>query len=78
MRHGDGPANDGEREQRHQPQCRPIKFFRDAPFAAADGVDAATLDAEYHRKYDRYGQRIVGTVVGEKAHPNTLHLVPEE
>lgn len=51
---------------------------RDVAFATADVVDAATLDAEYHRKYDRYGERIVRTVVGEKAHPNTLHLVPEE
>jgi len=51
---------------------------RDVTLAPADDVEGATLDAEYHRKYDRYGQRIVGTVVGEKAHPNTLRLQPEE
>ncbi|GAB3799812.1 DUF2255 family protein [Humibacter antri] len=51
---------------------------RDVAFAPADDADAATIDTEYHRKYDRYGQRIVETVVGEMAHPNTLRLTPEE
>ena len=42
--------------------------------AAAD-VHAA-IDAAYHRKYDRYGPTIVGTVVGTKAAAVTIRLTP--
>ncbi len=42
------------------------------------GVSAADIDAAYHAKYDRYGPKIVGTVVGPKAAENTFHLVPNE
>jgi hypothetical protein len=49
---------------------------RDVAFARApDGVDSA-IDAAYHSKYDRYGARIVGAVVGATAAPNTIRLVP--
>jgi hypothetical protein len=34
------------------------------------------VDRAYHRKYDRYGARVVGTVVGDEAHPTTLRLLP--
>lgn len=37
----------------------------------ADGVTAA-----YHAKYDRYGPRIVGTVVSAEAARSTLRVVP--
>jgi hypothetical protein len=48
---------------------------RDVAFAdAAPGVHAA-IDAAYHAKYDRYGPRIVGSVVGPKAEALTLRLV---
>lgn len=51
---------------------------RDVAFAEAlDGVHAA-LDAAYHAKYDRYGDAIVGTVVGEKVVPVTIRLVPRD
>ena len=43
-------------------------------------VDEATqerIDAAYHRKYDRYGPRIVGTVVGPNVREVTLRLRPE-
>lgn len=43
-------------------------------------VDEATqerIDAAYHRKYDRYGPRIVGTVVGPGVRDVTLRLVAE-
>jgi hypothetical protein len=43
---------------------------------AADDVQAA-LDAAYHAKYDRYGPRIVGSVVGPDAHRLTVRLVPD-
>ena len=45
--------------------------FVDAPSEAADA-----LDAVYHAKYDRYGPRIVGTVVGPAAAAVTIKLAP--
>jgi hypothetical protein len=49
---------------------------RDVTFvAAASGVHAA-IDAAYHAKYDRYGPRIVGSVVGPAVEGVTLRLVP--
>jgi hypothetical protein len=43
-------------------------------------VDEATnqrIDAEYHRKYDRYGAKFVGPVVGPGVRDVTLRLLPE-
>jgi hypothetical protein len=34
------------------------------------------IDAEYHRKYDRYPPKIVATVVGPELEAVTLKLVP--
>ena len=49
---------------------------RDVTFAEpAPGVHAA-IDAAYHSKYDRYGPRIVGSVVGPDAEAVTIKLVP--
>jgi hypothetical protein len=49
---------------------------RDVTFAeAAPGVHAA-IDAAYHSKYDRYGPRIVGSVVGPNAEAVTIRIVP--
>ena len=36
----------------------------------------AALDAAYHAKYDRYGPRIVGSVVGPAARQATLRVEP--
>jgi hypothetical protein len=48
---------------------------RDVTFAEpAPGVHAA-IDAAYHAKYDRYGPRIVGSVVGPDAEALTIKLV---
>lgn len=44
---------------------------------AADDAQAA-IDAAYHAKYDTYGPRLVGSVVGPDAHRVTVRLVPEE
>jgi hypothetical protein len=49
---------------------------RDAAFTPADDSDQSAIDAAYHAKYDRYGHRIVGSVVGEHAHAVTLRLQP--
>jgi hypothetical protein len=43
---------------------------------AADHVQTSIDDA-YHAKYDSYGPRIVGSVVGSTAHDVTVRLVPE-
>ncbi|MEV4314867.1 DUF2255 family protein [Actinocrispum sp. NPDC049592] len=49
---------------------------RDITFAeAAPGVHGE-IDNAYHAKYDRYGPAIVGSVVGAKAAPVTVRLVP--
>jgi hypothetical protein len=50
---------------------------RDVTFAEpAPGVHAA-IDAAYHSKYDRYGPRIVSSVVGPDAEAVTIKLVPQ-
>ena len=41
-----------------------------------DSLDHAGIDAAYHAKYDSYGPRIVGGVVGPTAAKVTLHLLP--
>jgi hypothetical protein len=49
---------------------------RDVAFAeAAPGVHTA-IDAAYHSKYDRYGPRIVGSVVGPQVEAVTIRLAP--
>lgn len=45
--------------------------FEPAPDDVHDDVDAA-----YHAKYDRYGPRLVGTVVGPAVRDVTVRLVP--
>ena len=42
----------------------------------AETADHAAIDAAYHEKYDRYGPKIVNTVVGETAKTVTIRLVP--
>jgi hypothetical protein len=49
---------------------------RDVAFADAAGDVHPAIDAAYHAKYDRYGPAIVGSVVGAKAAPVTIRLVP--
>ena len=49
---------------------------RDVTFAEAAPDVHAALDAAYHAKYDQYGPRIVGSVVGPAAAAVTITLVP--
>jgi hypothetical protein len=49
---------------------------RDVTFAEADTDAHPAIDAAYHAKYDRYGPRIVGSVVGPHAEAVTVRLVP--
>ncbi len=50
---------------------------RDVRFVAADPAGHDAVDAAYHAKYDRFGPRIVGSVVGPQVVDVTLRLVPE-
>ena len=47
-----------------------VIFAETAPEANSD------IDLAYHRKYDRHGPEIVGTVVGEHAWKTSIRLVP--
>ena len=49
---------------------------RDVAFEDAGADVDEDLPAAYHAKYDRYGPRIVGTVVSPEAARSTLKLVP--
>jgi hypothetical protein len=49
---------------------------RDVTFTEADPQAHEEIDAAYHAKYDRYGPRIVGTVVGPEVADLTLRLLP--
>lgn len=49
---------------------------RDVAFAEPDPGVHDAIDAAYHAKYDRYGPRIVGSVVGPDAEAVTIKLVP--
>jgi hypothetical protein len=51
---------------------------KDVAFAEAPAGIHAALDAAYHAKYDRYGARIVRTVVGDAVAPLTIRLVPTD
>jgi hypothetical protein len=48
----------------------------DVTFSRADEGPQGDIDAAYHAKYDRYGPRIVGSVVGTDAHKVTVRLLP--
>ncbi|MCU1405421.1 MAG: hypothetical protein JWQ43_1724 [Glaciihabitans sp.] len=48
----------------------------DVEFSQPDANVHADIDAEYHQKYDRYGPRIVGSVVGPAARGVTLRVAP--
>jgi hypothetical protein len=51
---------------------------RDVALIPADDADHAAIDAAYHTKYDRYGPKIVNTVVGRTAAQSTLKLTPQD
>ncbi len=51
---------------------------KDVTFADASVGVHPVIDAAYHTKYDRYGERIVRTVVGDAVAPLTIRLVPRD
>ncbi|MET4638907.1 DUF2255 family protein [Mycetocola sp. 2940] len=50
---------------------------KDVVFTDAAASAQRDIDAAYHAKYDRYGPRIVGSVVGASAMETTLKLEPQ-
>ncbi len=50
---------------------------RDVLFAQPSTEDAEPVTAAYHAKYDRYGARMVGTVVNAEAVRATLKVTPQ-
>jgi hypothetical protein len=51
---------------------------RDVALTSAGDADQAAIDAAYHDKYDRYGPKIVNSVVGPAAAQSTLRLTPQD
>jgi hypothetical protein len=51
---------------------------RDVTFEEPGPAVDAAVHAAYHAKYDRYGPKIVGTVVSSDAARCTLRLVPRQ
>lgn len=49
---------------------------RDVSFETPVPDVHSAIDAAYHTKYDRYGPRIVGPIVGDRAASATLRLTP--
>jgi hypothetical protein len=50
---------------------------KDVAFEVPDQGVHDSIDAAYHAKYDRYGPRIVGTVVGPTVLDVTLRVEPQ-
>ena len=73
-----GPANPWYRRARSSGvgRIRAGGVERDVSFDEAETGVHAAIDAAYHAKYDRYGPRIVGSVVGPQAEALTIRLVP--
>ena len=86
VRHGDslyvrsayGPDNGWYRRARSSSQgrIRAGGVECDVAFEVPKPEVAASVSAAYHAKYDRYGARMVGTVVSEEAERSTLRVVP--
>ncbi len=50
---------------------------KDVTFVETPGLEVNDLiDAAYRTKYNRYGERIVGTIVTPQARESTLKLIP--
>jgi hypothetical protein len=63
-------------QARHQGHLRAGGVAKDVAFADADPDLNDQIDAAYHDKYRRYGERIIGGVVNPEARAATIKLVP--
>jgi hypothetical protein len=61
---------------RHQGHIRAGGVDKDVTFADADPDLNDQIDAAYHDKYRRYGERIIGGVVNPRARAATIKLIP--
>jgi hypothetical protein len=61
---------------RHEGHIRAGDVGKDVTFADADPDLDDQIDAAYHDKYRRYGERIIGGVVNPEARAATIRLVP--
>jgi hypothetical protein len=78
VRSANGPTNPWYRRAKASGigRIRAGGLERNVTFAEASPNVHSSIDAAYHAKYDRYGPRIVGTVVGSAAAAVTIKLVP--
>jgi hypothetical protein len=78
LRSAHGPNNPWFRRARASGagRIRAAGLERAVSFAEAALDVHAAIDAAYHAKYDRYGPRIVGSVVGPDVRAVTIKLVP--
>jgi hypothetical protein len=76
--HGPGSRWFGRAQSRRVGRVRAGGVERDVTFGDAPAGVHPAIDAAYHAKYDRYGERIVRTVVGDQVAPLTLRLLPRE
>jgi hypothetical protein len=59
-----------------QGRIRAAGLEQDVTFEAAESDVANEVTSAYHAKYDRYGPRIVGSVVSGDAVGSTLRVMP--
>jgi hypothetical protein len=52
------------------------RLERDVSFETPGPDVAGAVDAAYHAKYDKYGPKLVATVVGDESAAVTLRLLP--
>lgn len=78
VRSANGPTNPWFRRAKASGagRIRAGGLERDVTFADASPNVHSSIDAAYHAKYDRYGPRIVGSVVGPQVEAVTIKLVP--
>ncbi len=63
-------------QTRHEGRIRAGGVEREVEFADPQEEVADALDAVYRRKYGRYSDNVLGTVLTRDAHSATLRLVP--
>jgi hypothetical protein len=79
--YGPNPAWYKRARRYGQGRIRVGDLERDVAFTDVPADDAAThaaLDAAYHAKYDHYGKRMVGMVVGPDVTGLTIRLDPTD
>jgi hypothetical protein len=74
-----GPANPWYRRARAsgRGRIRAGGVERDVTFGDTAAGVHGDIDAVYHAKYDRYGAKLVDTVVGPSVEGVTIRLVPD-